>query len=67
MAKIKLNGKNISILEDTSLLSLLEKYKIDRKKIAIELNGKIIQKNRFQKTFLKNMDRVELVHFIGGG
>jgi len=67
MAKIKLNGKNISILEDTSLLSLLEKYKIDRKKIAIELNGKIVQKNRFQKTFLKNMDRVELVHFIGGG
>ena len=67
MAKIKLNGKNISILEDTSLLSLLEKYKIDRKKIAIELNGKIVQKNRFQKTFLKNLDRVELVHFIGGG
>lgn len=67
MAKIKLNGKNISILEDTSLLSLLEKYKIDKKKIAIELNGKIVQKNRFQKTFLKNMDRVELVHFIGGG
>ena len=67
MAKIKLNGKNISILKDTSLLSLLEKYKIDRKKIAIELNGKIVQKNRFQKTFLKNMDRVELVHFIGGG
>jgi len=67
MAKIKLNGKNISILEDTSLLSLLEKYKIDKKKIAIELNGKIVQKNRFQKTFLKNLDRVELVHFIGGG
>jgi sulfur carrier protein len=67
MAKIKLNGKNISILKDTSLLSLLEKYKIDKKKIAIELNGKIVQKNRFQKTFLKNLDRVELVHFIGGG
>ncbi len=67
MAKIKLNGKNISILKDTSLLSLLEKYKIDKKKIAIELNGKIVQKNRFQKTYLKNLDRVELVHFIGGG
>ena len=67
MAKIQLNGKNISIKSNFSILDLLKKYKLINKKIAIEHNGIIISKINFNKKYLKNDDKVEIVHFIGGG
>ena len=45
MAKIQLNGKKIIINQKFSLFDLLKKYKLNEKKIAIELNGQIITKN----------------------
>ncbi len=67
MAKIQLNGKNITIKQKTSLFDLLKKYKLDKKKVAIELNGSIITKNMLKKIIIKNKDKIEIVHFIGGG
>ena len=67
MAKIQLNGKNISIKSNFSILDLLKKYKLINKKIAIEHNGIIISKINFKKKYLKNHDKLEIVHFIGGG
>jgi len=67
MAKIQLNGKKVVIKTNLSILDLLKKYKLNNKKIAIEHNGIIIQKNNYNKKFLKNNDKVEIVHFIGGG
>ena len=67
MAKIQLNGKNISIKPNFSILDLLKKYKLINKKIAIEHNGIIISKINYKKKYLKNDDKVEIVHFIGGG
>ena len=42
MAKIQLNGKKIVLKSKTTLFSLLKKYKLDKNKVAIELNGEII-------------------------
>tara|TARA_B100000579_G_C22186516_1_gene556543 strand:- start:254 stop:457 length:204 start_codon:yes stop_codon:yes gene_type:complete len=67
MAKIQLNGKKITINSRLSVLELLKKYKLNNKKIAIELNGTIIQKINYKKKILKNNDKLEIVHFIGGG
>ena len=67
MAKIQLNGKKVVIKTNFSLMDLLEKYKLSNKKVAIEHNGTIIQKSNFKKKYLKNNDKVEIVHFIGGG
>ena len=67
MAKIQLNGKKITIKSNFSILDLLKKYKLSSKKIAIELNGVIISKINFKKKILKNNDKIEVVHFIGGG
>ena len=67
MAKIQLNGKNISIKPNFSILDLLKKYKLINKKIAIEHNGTIVPKINYKKKYLKNDDKVEIVHFIGGG
>jgi thiamine biosynthesis protein ThiS len=67
MAKIQLNGKKISIKSNFSIFDLLKKYKLSKKKIAIEYNGTIIPKVNYKKKYLKNDDKLEIVHFIGGG
>ena len=67
MAKIQLNGKKYTLNQKSSLLGLLKKFKINEKKIAVELNGKIIIKSKYNSVFLKDKDKIEIVHFIGGG
>ena len=67
MAKIQLNGKKIEIKLKTTIYDILKKFKLDSKKVAIEHNGHIISKNNYKKKFLKNNDKLEVVHFIGGG
>ncbi len=67
MAKIQLNGKQFVLNKKHSLISLLKKFKINEKKVAVELNGKIVNKNKFSSTVIKNKDKLEVVHFIGGG
>ena len=67
MAKIQLNEKKISIKSNISIQDLLKKYNLVNKKIAIEYNGAIIQKINYKKKYLKNNDKIEIVHFIGGG
>ena len=67
MAKIQLNGKKIIIKSDCSLFDLLKKYKLANKKIAVEHNGVIVPKVKYKKKNLNDNDKVEIVHFIGGG
>jgi thiamine biosynthesis protein ThiS len=65
--KIKLNGKIKSIIEGYKLSELMKLHKIPLKKVAIELNLEIIDKKKISKIKLKNNDKIEIVHFIGGG
>ena len=67
MAKLQINGKKISIKSNISIFDLLVKYKLTNKKVAVEHNGKIIPKTNYTKKKLKNNDKIEIVHFIGGG
>ncbi len=65
--KIKLNGKKVKISEKTSLQKLIYKFNLPIKKVAIELNKKIVDKRTLTKIKLKENDKIEIVHFIGGG
>ena len=65
--KITLNGKQIQIIPNFPLKSLIIKLKIPLNKIAIELNKKIIDKKMISKINLQKGDKIEIVHFIGGG
>lgn len=67
MAKIQLNGKKILLKKNFSISDILSKYKINGKKVAVELNGKILNQNRHKITKIKNNDKIEIVQFIGGG
>ena len=67
MAKIQLNGRKISIKQKIYIFDLLKNYKLDKKKVAVELNGSIIVSKLYKKKIIKNRDKLEIVHFIGGG
>ena len=65
--KIKVNGKKIIFDNNTSIEKLTKKLKIPLNKVAIELNKKILDKNRLNKIKINKNDKIEIVHFIGGG
>ena len=65
--KIKLNGRLKSINKNSTLFNIIQKNKIPLKKVAIELNQEIVDKKKIKNINLKNNDKIEIVHFIGGG
>ena len=65
--KIKVNGKKIIFDYNTSIEKLTKKLKIPLNKVAIELNKKILDKKKIDKIKLSDNDKIEIVHFIGGG
>ena len=67
VAKIQLNGDLYEINDGTNLSELLNKLKIQKNKVAIEINGEIVEKNKYSNLILNKDDKVEIVHFIGGG
>ena len=67
VAKIQLNGNSYEVSNGTNLDDLLNKLKIKKNKVAIEVNGNIIERKKYSKLILNKDDKVEIVHFIGGG
>ena len=65
--KIKLNGKAIIVDKGINLGFLINKLKFPINKIAIERNNLIIEKKKINKILIKSNDKIEIVHFIGGG
>ena len=65
--KIKLNGELKLINENEKLSNILDNLKIHIKKVAIELNQEIVDKKKLNRINLKKNDKIEIVHFIGGG
>ena len=67
MAKIQLNGKKVLIKQKLSIINLLKKHKLNKKNVAVEINGKIISNQKYKNKIVKNNDKIEIVYFIGGG
>ena len=65
--QILLNGEEREIPENCSLQQLLEDLKLKPERLAIELNRKIVRRQNWPETFLRPGDRLEIVHFVGGG
>ena len=65
--KIKVNGKFMYVNENYKISDLVKDLKIPLKKVAIELNQEIMDKKKISKIAIKKDDKIEIVHFIGGG
>lgn len=62
-----LNGQSFKIKDSSSILELIQKLELEPRKIAIEMDENIISSNEYEKTFITENCKIEIVHFIGGG
>lgn len=65
--QLSVNGQARETREGSNLASLLEELSIDPQKVAIERNLQIVPRSRYRETDLQEGDRLEIVHFVGGG
>lgn len=66
MVKIRLNGEDREV-EARSLSALIEEIGLDGRKIAVEKNLEIVPRSTYLATAIDEGDRLEIVHFVGGG
>ena len=64
---IKINGEGKSVPQGVSILKLIELFKINKDRVVIELNKRILKKDLFDLTLLSENDQLEIVTFVGGG
>jgi sulfur carrier protein len=66
--KVLLNGQTVELPEEIVHVSdLLTHYGVHQKSVVVEVNGEILTKLEHQSTRLSDKDRIEIVHFVGGG
>ena len=67
MIQIQVNGTNRLLPEGSTLAQLLQSLELGERRLAIELNQRVIPRSEFDQRCLHPADRVEIVHAIGGG
>jgi sulfur carrier protein len=64
---IRLNGETRELSGEITLDRLLEEFSLPKQRIAIELNQKVVRRTDWPQTIVSDGDRLEVVHFVGGG
>ena len=65
--RIQVNGQPREVEDSLSLPDLIASLDLKPQQIAIELNQTVIRRVHWQSTILREDDKVEIVHFVGGG
>lgn len=64
---IVINGENVENITGKTVLEYLTESGYDIKRVAMECNGDILPKSRYESTVLQDGDSIEVVSFVGGG
>ena len=64
---ITVNGEIKQLEKPISLDRLLELFSLPSQRIAVELNRQVVRKKDWGDTIINDSDRIEVVHFVGGG
>ena len=65
--EIEVNGASRTVAAGASLKTLLEDLELDARTVVVELNRHVVRRTELGGTPLETGDRIELVHFVGGG
>lgn len=65
--RVELNGEPQELGEGATLLTLIEQLALAPERVAVELNRDVVRRADWPDTRLSDGDRVEIVHFVGGG
>jgi sulfur carrier protein len=65
--QIRLNGEAKDVDDGSTLQSLVEQLALAPERLAVELNHEVVRRTDWPRVELSDGDRVEIVHFVGGG
>ncbi len=65
--RVIINGKEQNIEENMSILALLQELNIKEKTMAAAINMKVVKKDSWDSTLIQADDKIEFLHFVGGG
>jgi len=65
--RVQINGEAREVADRSTLEDLIRELSLMPQRVAIELNHTVIRRNHWPETMLHEGDRVEIVHFVGGG
>ncbi|MBI3994757.1 MAG: sulfur carrier protein ThiS [Nitrospirae bacterium] len=65
--RLYLNGEGREFAPNTTVANLLEALQTSPERVAVELNLRILDKQEYARTVLKEGDRLEIISFVGGG
>jgi thiamine biosynthesis protein ThiS len=64
---ILVNGNHTDIADDSGISDLIKLLGLDSQRVAVELNRRIVRRADWDSTTISEGDKVEIVHFVGGG
>jgi thiamine biosynthesis protein ThiS len=64
---VTINGEKREVPEGVHLDHLLELFSLPRQRVAVELNHNVVRRVDWPATLIGDGDRIEVVHFVGGG
>ncbi len=65
--KVFINGETKEIPDEVNLFELLRYFSLPQKRIAVELNKEVVRKKDWENIKINDEDRIEVIHFVGGG
>jgi thiamine biosynthesis protein ThiS len=64
---IHLNGELRELAGEVTLDRLIEDFALPNQRVAVELNERVVRRADWPATFVRDADKIEVVHFVGGG
>jgi sulfur carrier protein len=64
---VHLNGERREVAGETTLDRLLDDFALPKQRVAVELNERVVRRGDWPETIVRDADKIEVVHFVGGG
>jgi sulfur carrier protein len=65
--KVTVNGEKRELKKEVSLFEFLKNLSLPQERIAVELNRAVVRKKDWETIQVKDADKIEIIHFVGGG
>jgi len=65
--KFVLNGESQETPDPLSVLDLLGRFDLGKRRVAVAINAEVVPKSRFAEIWIRDGDKVEVIHAVGGG
>lgn len=67
MINVIVNGEKVIVPDNINLSELLKHLELPSERIAVELNREVVRRLNWEKIAVAENDKLEIVHFVGGG